>query len=117
MKRNTFILTAITLFIGILTSCSPKEKAVTLANWMQQIEGQTPICKISIPATHDSGALLGGAALQCQDITIREQLENGIRGFDILYKQSQTRSWVYIIVYNTRISLGRTMCYPISFLS
>lgn len=83
MKRNTFILTAITLFIGILTSCSPKEKAVTLANWMQQIEGQTPICKISIPATHDSGALLGGAALQCQDITIREQLENGIRGFDI----------------------------------
>ena len=37
MKRNTFILTAITLFIGILTSCSPKEKAENLLRPNQKL--------------------------------------------------------------------------------
>lgn len=82
MKKNLFILFSLAVILLGFTNCS-KEDNITLCNWMQAIKGNTPICKITIPATHDSGALLGGAALQCQDIPIREQLENGIRGFDI----------------------------------
>ena len=81
MKKALFIFTTFAVILFGFSNCSNNE--VTLANWMKQIKGETPICKISIPATHDSGALLGGAALQCQDITISEQLNAGVRGFDI----------------------------------
>lgn len=53
------------------------------SRWMEGMEDSTRMCKISIPATHDSGSLLGGKALQTQDMSIEQQLESGIRGFDI----------------------------------
>ena len=83
MKKNLSILVTFIIILLGLTNCSQKNSEITLANWMQAVNGKTPICKITIPATHDSGALLGGAALQCQDITISEQLNTGIRGFDM----------------------------------
>lgn len=51
--------------------------------WMKGLADDVPVAWLTIPATHDSGALLGGEALQTQDISIREQLEAGVRGFDI----------------------------------
>lgn len=51
--------------------------------WMKGLADDVPVARLTIPATHDSGALLGGEALQTQDISIREQLEAGVRGFDI----------------------------------
>lgn len=51
--------------------------------WMKGLADDIPVARLTIPATHDSGALLGGEALQTQDISIREQLEAGVRGFDI----------------------------------
>ena len=57
-----------------------------LSSWMKEVAGTTRLCKLSIPATHDSGAVKGGEALQTQDITICEQLKLGVRGFDIRLK-------------------------------
>ena len=53
---------------------------------MKQLPDSIPLCHLSIPATHDSGALEGGEAFQTQDLTLKEQLELGIRGFDIRLK-------------------------------
>lgn len=53
------------------------------------------MCKLSIPATHDSGAMKGGSLLQTQDITLMEQLEEGIRGFDIRLKAEDDQLRVY----------------------
>ena len=69
-----------------LTGCNPPKENLSLTDWMKSLSGDTRICKMSIPATHDSGALLGGEGLQCQDITLSQQLEKGIRGFDIRLK-------------------------------
>lgn len=70
--------------IIFLTSSGLKSDSVVLATWMKWIPNATPLCQISIPATHDSGALLGAeGGLQTQDIDIAQQLELGIRGFDI----------------------------------
>lgn len=55
-------------------------------SWMKRIPGKTRMCRLSIPATHDSGALKGGKDLQTQDITIEQQLLSGVRGFDIRLK-------------------------------
>lgn len=59
---------------------------ITPIAWMKQLPDSIPLCHLSIPATHDSGALEGGEAFQTQDITLEEQLELGVRGFDIRLK-------------------------------
>ena len=56
---------------------------ITPIAWMKQLPDSIPLCHLSIPATHDSGALEGGEAFQTQDLTLEEQLELGVRGFDI----------------------------------
>lgn len=63
--------------------------------WMKEVSDKTRICKLSIPATHDSGALNGGRFLQTQDITIEQQLSIGIRGFDIRLKAENNGLMVY----------------------
>lgn len=59
---------------------------ITPIAWMKQLPDSVPLCHLSIPATHDSGALEGGEAFQTQDLTLEEQLELGVRGFDIRLK-------------------------------
>ena len=54
-----------------------------LNNWMQDIEDNRLVCKMSIPGTHDTGAYTGNAWVKTQDKDIRQQLNSGIRFFDI----------------------------------
>ena len=55
----------------------------TNANWMQNMEDDRLVCKMSIPGTHDTGAWSGIAWVRTQDKDIKGQLESGIRFFDI----------------------------------
>ena len=79
MTRKTLLLIA--CLMGIVTTVFAQ--ALNRSAWMKGLSDAVPVCQITLPATHDSGALLGGEALQTQDIGIREQLEVGVRGFDI----------------------------------
>ena len=54
-----------------------------LYNWMQDIEDNRLVCKMSIPGTHDTGAYTGNAWVKTQDKNIEQQLNSGIRFFDI----------------------------------
>ncbi|SKA37317.1 1-phosphatidylinositol phosphodiesterase [Chitinophaga eiseniae] len=59
--------------------------AFSLNNWMGSIANERNLAAISIPGTHDSGARfepIGGTA-KCQDLTIAQQLDAGIRFLDI----------------------------------
>ena len=54
-------------------------------NWMASVKGTTLLSQMSIPGTHDSGAMyepFPGTAI-CQNLTISEQLNVGIRFLDI----------------------------------
>lgn len=55
----------------------------TNANWMQNMEDDRLVCKMSIPGTHDTGAWTGIVWVKTQDKDIKGQLESGIRFFDI----------------------------------
>lgn len=64
----------------------PKLRSIVptkLNNWMQDMEDDRLICKMSIPGTHDTGAWSGIWWVKTQDKDIKGQLENGIRFFDI----------------------------------
>jgi 1-phosphatidylinositol phosphodiesterase len=55
------------------------------ADWMTPLDGGLSLSRISIPGTHNSGALhepVAGTA-KCQDLTISGQLNAGIRFLDI----------------------------------
>lgn len=54
-----------------------------LNNWMQDIEDNRLVCKMSIPGTHDTGANTGNVWVKTQDKDIKQQLNSGIRFFDI----------------------------------
>ena len=79
MTRKTLLLIA--CLMGMVATTF--SQTLNRSAWMKGLSDALPVCQMTIPATHDSGALLGGEALQTQDISIREQLEAGVRGFDI----------------------------------
>lgn len=59
--------------------------AVSAWNWMEGQDNMKLLSEISIPGTHDSGARyepIAGTA-KCQNLTITDQLNNGIRFIDI----------------------------------
>lgn len=54
-------------------------------DWMAQLDDSTALNRLSIPGTHDSGALhsLADISGKCQTLSIREQLKIGVRFFDL----------------------------------
>ena len=58
-----------------------------LENWMSRIDDSKKLILMNIPGTHDSAAYcMNRISFKCaktQDLTIKEQLEIGIRDFDI----------------------------------
>lgn len=60
--------------------------SVGISNWMSGLQDNISISKISIPGTHDSGAMVEGplsGTAKTQNLTIAEQLNAGVRFLDI----------------------------------
>lgn len=54
-------------------------------NWLKNVDDDAKITEVSLPGTHDSGAThsIADVAGKCQDISIKTQLEIGVRFFDL----------------------------------
>ncbi|XP_009290935.1 1-phosphatidylinositol phosphodiesterase-like [Danio rerio] len=52
-------------------------------DWMETLDGNMFISNITIPGTHDTMALHGGAAAECQSWSLENQLLAGIRYLDL----------------------------------
>lgn len=58
--------------------------SANLASWMKQLKDDTPVSGLSIPGTHNAPAYHHALpSVRCQAVSPREQLENGVRFFDI----------------------------------
>ena len=62
-----------------------KKESNTPCVWMKDVNDSKIINEMSIPGTHDSGALhsIFDVAGKCQDIDINTQLNIGVRFFDL----------------------------------
>lgn len=62
-----------------------KKPAAGSADWMAAVDGSRLLNEINLPGTHDSATTYAELAFfsRCQDLTITEQLEAGIRYLDI----------------------------------
>ncbi|ANB12048.1 1-phosphatidylinositol phosphodiesterase [Sugiyamaella lignohabitans] len=57
---------------------------VDYSNWLRDVSDDTKLSTLSIPGTHNSAAYhMALPSVQCQDASITEQLENGVRFLDI----------------------------------
>ncbi|XP_002739989.1 1-phosphatidylinositol phosphodiesterase-like [Saccoglossus kowalevskii] len=68
-------------------SCSPY--------WMARLRDSIPLSAISIPGTHSTLALHGGAATQCQAWSLSQQLEAGIRFLDVRCRHYRNKLYIY----------------------
>ena len=64
-------------------------------DWMGALPDAFPMCKLSIPGTHDSGARFGGPDFHTQDLDIPAQLRQGIRAFDIRLQEKDGKLGVF----------------------
>lgn len=55
-----------------------------LASWMSRLKDETPLAALSIPGTHNSPTYhVALPSVRCQSVSVKEQLENGVRFLDI----------------------------------
>ncbi|MGD1925000.1 MAG: phosphatidylinositol-specific phospholipase C [Paracoccaceae bacterium] len=72
------------------SSSAPKSWMTQVGkDWMKYLPDDKKLASISIPGTHDTGARHGGAACETQSWSVREQLDAGIRYFDIRNRRTK----------------------------
>lgn len=85
MKRITHGTLSLLFAVLLLLAALPLNANAAGNNWMSGLDGHLPLSQISIPGTHDSGALyepLPGTA-KCQSLSLGDQLNAGVRFMDI----------------------------------
>ncbi|MEU6893887.1 phosphatidylinositol-specific phospholipase C [Streptomyces sp. NPDC046557] len=70
-------------FAGRTFSARTAGAALGTQDWMAGLADSTPLQRMTIPGTHDSGARQGGLYVACQNTSIAEQLDSGIRFLDV----------------------------------
>ncbi len=87
------ILCALTLFSVLPIRFSKANHE----NWMAELNDAQEIRSLSIPGTHDSGALYSIADIygKCQTLPIKEQLIAGVRFFDIRLRLVNDELFIY----------------------
>ena len=114
MKRNGFrtvVVLALTIFLLNAPVCAtaPRlqdtcaeagDEAALRPEWMRILHDTLPICKISIPGSHDSGSIKGGHMLKTQATDIPAQLQQGIRAFTAMpFRIYIGKMMFYLLLY------------------
>ncbi|KUF14994.1 phosphatidylinositol-specific phospholipase C [Streptomyces silvensis] len=89
LTRRAFLASAAAASASVGLAAPPASAAgrtncvLGVQNWMAGIDAATPLQRLTIPGTHDSGARFGGWWVECQNATLAQQLGSGIRFLDI----------------------------------
>ncbi|MFI9494292.1 MULTISPECIES: phosphatidylinositol-specific phospholipase C domain-containing protein [Streptomyces] len=85
--RRTFLTGALAATAGVALGAAPASarpvRVLGTQDWMGAVPDPTPLRHLTIPGTHNSGARYGGPWTECQNTTVTEQLDSGIRFLDV----------------------------------
>ncbi|WP_371677446.1 phosphatidylinositol-specific phospholipase C [Streptomyces sp. NBC_01276] len=70
-------------FAGLGAAAPASARTLGTQDWMAGLADSTPLQRMTIPGTHDSGATKGGLYVACQNTSIAQQLDSGIRFLDV----------------------------------
>ncbi|MFD8026110.1 phosphatidylinositol-specific phospholipase C [Streptomyces lavendulae] len=68
---------------GLGAAAPASARALGTQDWMAGLADSTPLQRMTVPGTHDSGATKGGLYVACQNTSIAQQLDSGIRFLDV----------------------------------
>ncbi|MET7800214.1 phosphatidylinositol-specific phospholipase C [Streptomyces decoyicus] len=60
-----------------------RTSVLSVQDWMSGLGDATPVQRLTIPGTHDSGARKGGPWVACQNTSVDAQLTSGVRFLDV----------------------------------
>ncbi|MBW5483084.1 phosphatidylinositol-specific phospholipase C [Streptomyces bambusae] len=84
LDRRTFLIGATAAAAAAVLGAGPATAAAQgTQDWMAGLADGTALQRLTVPGTHDSGALYGGLYVACQNIGIAQQLGAGIRYLDV----------------------------------
>ncbi|MFD6340017.1 phosphatidylinositol-specific phospholipase C [Streptomyces sp. NPDC060131] len=69
--------------IGAAPAVAAPRRAFATYDWMGGFADSTPVQRLTIPGTHNAGARVGGLYVACQNTSIAEQLNSGVRFLDV----------------------------------
>ena len=104
MTRPFFTLLIFFLALADSVSANGKE-------WMKDIPDRTPLTEITIPGTHNAGALhepYPGTA-QCQSLTITQQLDAGVRFLDFRCRHLKDQFHIYHGPINQKLTFAKCL--------
>ncbi|MEU3184679.1 phosphatidylinositol-specific phospholipase C [Streptomyces sp. NPDC006923] len=85
--RRAFLTGALavsaTALIGAGPAVAAPPRALAVQDWLAGFADSTPLRQLTIPGTHNSGARVGGLWVACQDTSVADQLNSGIRFLDV----------------------------------
>jgi 1-phosphatidylinositol phosphodiesterase len=122
IRKHLIIAIALAGVIGIGTLASSfrveKRNEGDYSSWMGQVEDSRSLTNMTIPGSHDSGALYSVADLagKCQDLTIAEQLVAGVRYLDVRLQASNNALYVVHGFINEGLSFESLLKSVVSFL-
>lgn len=82
-------------------------------NWMAGIDGNTRLCRMSIPGTHDAGTgngfsgisvIIGAVSAKTQDLSLSEQWDCGVRAFDLRPALKNGKLKIYHGIVETKLT-------------
>ncbi|WP_051969724.1 phosphatidylinositol-specific phospholipase C [Kitasatospora azatica] len=88
LTRRTFTRSALALgatsaLLGLGTLPARAASAPGGADWLAALPDSAPLARLTLPGTHDTCSLYGGAITQTQTLSVPDQLTAGIRFMDI----------------------------------
>jgi len=121
LRKHVVIASALSsvAFLGFVFSFLRFSKPNGAASdWMGNLDDGAALTSLSIPGSHDSGALHSVADLsgKCQDATIAEQLSYGVRFFDVRLRYEKSALFVYHGFINEGMSFSELLSPMYSFL-
>ena len=96
------LLLAFLLFLIINGSCNIKYKDETekFPDWMKEIKDETYLHQVAIPGSHDAGSSGMNWLGETQNYSIKEQLEIGVRYFDLRVNDNNGKLVIYHSIIN-----------------
>jgi len=110
---------SVVFFILVFSQTLRGEDQHTGSDWLSQVPDPTPLSKIHLPGTHNSAALFEPlpSTAKCQELTIKEQLEAGVRFLDIRCRHQRDRFALYHESVPQRQTFGEFLVTLNTFLS
>ncbi|WP_371616633.1 phosphatidylinositol-specific phospholipase C [Streptomyces sp. NBC_00454] len=120
LDRRTFLVGAMAAgaAAGLAAAASPASAStLETQDWMAGIGDSTALQRMTIPGTHDSGATRGGLYVACQNTSIAQQLDSGIRFLDVRCRVTGGSFAIHHAAYYQNLMFGDVLVACWNFLA